>query len=111
MVLSRTHVVPALALAALMAVPASLSAETAEATFKQMCAVCHGPDGSGATAMGRTFKLKDLKSAAVQEMTDAQLTEIITNGKQRMPAYKTKLTAAQIKGLVAYLRELAKAKK
>ncbi len=94
-----------------MTVPASLSAQTAEATFKQKCAVCHGPDGSGATAMGRTFKLKDLKSAEVQNMTDAQLTEIITNGKQRMPAYKTQLSAAQIKGMVAYLREMAKAKK
>jgi mono/diheme cytochrome c family protein len=54
------------------------------------------------------MKVVDLRSPEVQKMTDAQLTEATTNGKGKMPAYKDKLSADQIKGLVAYVRALAK---
>ena len=54
------------------------------------------------------MKARDLSSPEVQSQTDAQLTEIVTNGKNKMPAYKGKLTDDQIKGLVVYIRELAK---
>jgi cytochrome c5 len=37
-------------------------------------------------------------------MTDAQLTEIVAKGKNKMPAYDGKLTADQIKALVAHMR-------
>ncbi len=60
--------------------------------------------------MGKTLKVPDLHSAEVQKQTDAQLTDSITNGKGKMPAYKGKLTEEQIKQLVAYTRELAKKK-
>jgi mono/diheme cytochrome c family protein len=47
----------------------------------------------------------------VQKQTDAQLNDSIANGMgKKMPAYKGKLTDDQIKGLVAYLRDLAKKK-
>jgi len=53
--------------------------------------------------------VKDLRSDEVQKQTDAQLSDIITNGMgKKMPAYKGKLTDDQIKGLVAYIRGLAK---
>ena len=77
-------------------------------TFKAKCVMCHGADGSGNTAMGKKFGLKDLGSAEVQKMTDAQLTEIITKGKDKMPEYGTKLSADDIKGLVAFIRTLKK---
>ncbi len=51
----------------------------------------------------------DLRADAVQKQTDAQLTDSITNGKgAKMPAYKGKITDDQIKGLVGYIRDLAK---
>jgi cytochrome c6 len=77
-------------------------------TFKAKCAMCHGADGSGDTAMGKKFGLKPLGSPEVQKMTDAQLTDIITKGKDKMPAYSGKLTADEIKGLVAFIRTLKK---
>jgi mono/diheme cytochrome c family protein len=40
-------------------------------------------------------------------MSDTELSETITNGKNKMPAYKS-LTPDQIKGLVAYIRTLKK---
>lgn len=76
--------------------------------FKAKCSVCHGADGSGNTAVGKSMKLHDLGSADVQKQTDEQLTGIITNGKGGMPAYKDKLTGDQIKQIVAFIRTLAK---
>jgi len=59
--------------------------------------------------MGKTLGVPDLTSSDVQKQSDAQLTDSVTNGKgKKMPAYKGKLTDDQIKGLVAYIRGLAK---
>ena len=88
------------------------AAEDAAAIFKHQCAACHGPDGAGKTAMGRTFKIQDLRSEQVQKLTDAQLFETIAKGKAkgRMPAYEARLGQARIHELVSYLREMAKNK-
>jgi cytochrome c6 len=76
--------------------------------FKAKCAMCHGGDGTGSTATGKALKVRDLGSGDVQGQTDAQLDDIVTNGKGKMPAYKGKLTDEQIKGLVGFIRSLAK---
>jgi len=78
------------------------------AIFKSKCAMCHGPDGSGQTAMGRSLKLRDLGSADVQRQTDAQLIAIVADGKEKMPAYKGKLSPDEISQLVAHIRTLRK---
>jgi len=51
-----------------------------------------------------------LLSPLVQEKTDAELTEIIENGKQKMPTFKAKLKLKlkQISHLVAHIRKLGK---
>lgn len=74
--------------------------------FKSKCAACHGADGKGNTAVGKSLNLRDLGSADVQKQTDAQLTDITANGKGKMPAYKGKITDDQIKQLVAFMRTL-----
>lgn len=81
-----------------------------ETLFKGKCAMCHGPDGKGEVSMGKTLKVRDLTSADVQKQTDAELTEGITKGKGKMPAYGEKLSKEQIGQLVAYIRTLAKKK-
>lgn len=81
-----------------------------EATYKAKCAMCHGPDGSGDTAMGKKMKIKDLRSAEVQKQTDAQLAEIIAKGKSPMMAYEKQLDKDKINQVVAFIRELGKKK-
>jgi cytochrome c6 len=76
------------------------------ADFKAKCAMCHGADGKGDTAMGKTLKLRDLGSADVQSQSDADLTKIITDGKGKMPKYEGKLTADQISDIVKFIRTL-----
>jgi mono/diheme cytochrome c family protein len=80
---------------------------TAESTYKAKCAACHGPDGSGDTAVGKQLGTHDFRSTEVQKMSDEELTEILTKGKNKMPAYEKSLKPDEIKGLVAYIRSLA----
>lgn len=87
-----------------LAVPSIASAQDSPAdVYKAKCAGCHGADGTK-TMMGA----KPLSGAEVQGMSDADLNAAITNGKGKMPAYKGKLTDAQITGLVGYVRTLKK---
>jgi mono/diheme cytochrome c family protein len=80
----------------------------AAADYKAKCATCHGPDGKGDTAMGKSMKIKDLGSPEAQSQSDADLATIIEKGKKPMPGYEGKLTKEQIDGLVKYVRSLKK---
>lgn len=78
-------------------------AQDAAGTYKAKCAMCHGADGKGGKMGTRDFASEDVKKE-----TDAQLTEIITKGKGKMPSYDGKLKDTEIKDLVTYIRSLAK---
>jgi mono/diheme cytochrome c family protein len=97
----------ATALAAVLTLPLSVHAQDAATLYKSKCAACHGADGTG-TPMGKKIGVRDLTSADVQKMSDAELTDIITNGKGKMPAFGKSLKAEDIQGLVAYIRALKK---
>jgi cytochrome c6 len=86
--------------------PLSMNAQDASALFKSKCAACHGADGTG-SAMGTKMGAHDFTSAEVQKMSDAELGEIISNGKNKMPKYAS-LKPEEIKSLVAYIRTLKK---
>jgi cytochrome c6 len=78
----------------------------AAALWAQHCASCHGKDGSGNTAMGKKLAVKDYSKD--QGFSDAEAANVITNGKGKMKAYKGKLSDADVKALVAYVRSLKK---
>jgi mono/diheme cytochrome c family protein len=105
----RTLVAVAVLAALAFLSPLAKADNTAEATYKAKCAMCHGPDGKGETATGKTMKAGDFASPDVQKLSDADLTDAISKGKGKMPAYKT-LTADQVKDLVGYVRAFAKKK-
>ena len=75
------------------------------ATFRAKCAMCHGPDGSG-SEVGKSMNVPDLRSPAVQKLPDAQLAQIISDGKGGMPSFKSSLSADQVHSLVAHIRSL-----
>lgn len=82
--------------------------DTAEKTYKAKCVGCHGADGKGATAAGKALGAHDFSSPDVQKESDADLSQIITAGKNKMPAYGKTLSSTEIKDLVAYVRGFAK---
>ena len=89
-------------------VTASLQAEDAAALYKAKCVMCHAADGSGSPA-GKKMGAHDFTTPEVQKMTDAELTDIIGKGKNKMPGYTAKgMSTADIKGLVAFIRTLKK---
>lgn len=87
--------------------PIAFAADGA-ATYKAKCASCHGVDGKGQSAMGKKMNLRDLGSPEVQKQTDKELYDWTAVGKGKMPAYKDKLTDAEIKALVVHMRAFAK---
>jgi len=92
-----------------MAVSAgSARAQDPAGVYKSKCAACHGADGKGNTPAGKNMKVRDFASPEVAKQTDDQLIEITTKGRNKMPGYGNSLKEAQIKELVAYIRDLAK---
>ena len=92
-----------------LALPAAVRAhDDAEKTFKANCAACHAPDGSGSTAAGKALKAQDLRSPEVQKKSDEDLAELISKGKNKMPAFGKKLKPEEITELVSFIRALAK---
>ncbi len=86
----------------------SYAADPAAALFSGKCAMCHGADGHGKTAMGAKFNIKDLASPEVQKQSAGELSQVIAKGKNKMPAYDGKLTKDEIAQLGAYVKALGK---
>jgi cytochrome c6 len=86
---------------------AAAEGENGAAIFKAKCATCHGPDGSGNTAVGKSLKVADLRSAEVQKKSDAELTQSIAEGKGNMPGFKSTATEDEIHAIVMFVRTLA----
>ena len=103
--------VPA-ALALLVATPVPVAAEDAAKIFAKSCAPCHGKEGEPSAIFAKQG-VRSFKDAAWQKAaTDAQIEKSIREGKKgtMMAAFGKQLTAADIKGLVAYLRKLGPVK-
>ena len=94
-------------MAALMVTTASSQTSGAD-IYKAKCQMCHAADGSGNTPAGKAMKAHPFDSPDVIKMSDSELIAVVKNGKERMPAFGEKLTDAQIKNVVAYIRTLQK---
>lgn len=97
------------AVAVMLILASSAAAQSGEALYKAKCVACHAADGSG-SATGKKLGARDFHSPEVQNMSDAELTEITANGKNKMPGYAKSLKPDEIASLVAYIRTLAPAK-
>ncbi len=90
------------------------AAESAELWTKN-CASCHGKDGAGHTKAGHMKHVKDMTSAEYQKsFTDDQAAARIKegykgdNGEEKMKAFGSVLSDAEVKSLVGYVRSLQK---
>ena len=97
-----------ISLVSLLATGTLSFAQDAAALYKSKCQMCHAADGSASTPAGKSTKARPFDSPDVMKMSDDDLIAVATNGKNKMPAYKGKLTDAQIKDLIAYIHTLQK---
>ena len=98
----------ALALAASSAMYAA-DANAGKAVYNTSCKSCHGTDGTPNPAVAKMMKveIKDLKSAEVQSMSEAELTSVITQGRGKMQPVKA-VTGKAVDNVIAYLHSLKK---
>jgi mono/diheme cytochrome c family protein len=96
----------------LLFLPAVRAAEDAQALFNAKCSTCHGVKGDGKGHEGMKIKPADLRSAAVQKLSDEELFKTIAYGvghKEYAHGFIERgLNAEQISGLVTYLRKFAR---
>jgi len=90
-----------LTLAALLAPAAALA--DAKEVFTKKCAGCHGADGAGKTTMGEKMGVTSLVGT---KLSAAELVTVISDGKKKMPAYKEKLSADEVKAVADYVKGL-----
>ncbi|HUS30740.1 MAG TPA: cytochrome c [Kofleriaceae bacterium] len=89
---------------------ASEPMDDGEATFRNICAKCHGQTGSGGLPLTPGGAApRDLTDPAWHvTRTDAELEQFVREGKAPMPAFKTLLTTEQIRAVVGKVRRLRK---
>jgi cytochrome c6 len=90
-----------------LAVPA-LAQTNGEQVYKARCAMCHGQDGLATTPVAKMMAVPSFRAPAAMKATEAQMIAITNDGKGKMPAFKGKLTSAQVEQVVAYIRKLQK---
>ena len=78
----------------------------AAALFTQNCARCHGADGRGETALGKSLEAPNFADAEWWEKhrSGKKLVASITHGHGGMPAFGKKLSREDIAALAAYVR-------
>jgi mono/diheme cytochrome c family protein len=74
--------------------------------YRAKCALCHGANGSGDTPSGRSMKVRDLRTDAVQKQTDIELTKVIAGGKGKMPAFGKQLSTDDVTAIIGFIRTL-----
>lgn len=99
-----THNGPTPALSPAAAAPDEFA--DARVTFKKSCAGCHSDDGSGGlkTVEGKKLKVPSLKEGHALKHPDEDFVKQISTGGDGMPAFKDKLTPAEINDLVKFIR-------
>ncbi|MFW5444146.1 MAG: cytochrome c [Methylococcaceae bacterium] len=81
-------------------------------TFKNRCALCHGPDGEGNGKMARIIKDPPPFNLTYSMMPDAYLKDMISKGGQkmqrssRMPPFGGDLSVNEINSVVAFIKTL-----
>ena len=83
-------------------------AQSGEATYKAKCQSCHGAEGTPNPGIAKAMGVKPASDPSVKSLSEAEMIAVTTDGKGKMPAYKGKLTDAEIKASVDYFRTFAK---
>ena len=80
---------------------------SARINFKKNCETCHGETGEGGPKEvdGKRFKVPNLREGHALKHTDEKFVVQITEGDEEMPAFKDKLSTAEINDLVKFVRK------
>jgi len=93
----------------LMAGAMGFAQSSGEAVYKAKCQSCHGAQGTPNPGIAKAMGVKPANDPSVKAESETQMIAFTANGKgNKMPAFKGKITDAEIKASVEYFRSLAK---
>ena len=98
----------ALAAVILLSGAVGFAQSSGEATYKAKCQSCHGAQGVPNPGIAKAMGVKPASDPSVKSLSEAQMITDTANGKGKMPAFKGKLSDAEIKASVDYFRSLGK---
>jgi len=78
--------------------------------YEKKCASCHGRQGEGNPKIAKTLKttIRNWGEITAPPDTLAAWKKLVVEGKGKMPAFKNKLSAAEIDSVAAYVKALTK---
>jgi len=83
-----------------------------KALFEKHCVACHGAQGKGDGPAGKVLNppAADFTSAASKKKAEAELKQVVENGKPgtAMAPWKSQLSQAELNDLMAYVATLRK---
>jgi len=75
-------------------------------SYSAKCETCHDKAGLANTSAGKLFHMRPFTDPTVLAMSDSALQDAIVNGSGKMPAFKGKLSNAEITNLIQYIHKL-----
>lgn len=98
-----------MALAMLTSLAGSFSfAQSGEAVYKAKCQSCHGATGVPNPGIAKVMGVKPITAETLKKMSEVQMIAATRNGVAKMPAFKGKISEAEIAASVKHYRSLAK---
>jgi mono/diheme cytochrome c family protein len=76
---------------------AALAGDSGLVVFHGKCTRCHGADGRGKAIF-------NTPSMLTSKLTAAEMEQVITNGRAKMPSFKAQLSADEIKAVASYIK-------
>jgi len=90
------------------AVVASAADGAGKTLYQKNCQSCHGADGNAPPAMAKSMNVPPVTGAVLKQKDDAAMLHIIAAGAGKMPAYGKKMSAAEQKQVLEYMKTLGK---
>lgn len=89
-----------------MGTPSHRATTDGATLFAINCSHCHGIDGRGDGPVSAFLREQptDLRKPDVQAMSESALYEVLTNGKDMMPAFRGELSAAERYSVASYVK-------
>jgi cytochrome c6 len=103
---NKTRSLVVLAAVVILASSLSFAQSGAEATYKAKCQMCHGVNGAADTPTAKMMKVKPVSDPDMKKLSVAEMITATADGKGKMPAFKGKLSDAEIKDVVTYMHGL-----
>ncbi len=78
------------------------------ALYQRHCAGCHGPQGRGDGYRLPGPELANLTVPSTRNKSDEELLRTLHEGKPNMPSWKLRLSEAESRDVLAYVRSLTR---